>query len=361
MQEISLDYLTNEGTTLDYILNGITDGIYIVNKEKKIIFWNKGAQEITGYTQKEVLGYKCSEDILNHIDENGIALCKNGCPLHKTLTNGKVNKLKIFPLHKNGNRFPVKSHISAIKNKDGNIIGAIEVFRDISQEEELRVLQEKFNNLIKKYVSSATVESVMSQVLNGVKRTSKMRDLTILILDVVQFSTFSEKHSAEDAAALLNELFGLCELITKEYFGDIDKFIGDAIMAVFIDANDAVMAAEKILIALDSLNEKRVREKLDSISVRIAINSGQVIQAEIGTIERKELTVIGGVVNTASHIEKFCSPNSISITEATLARLKNASVFSFEKRIQVKGKKEPVSIFTFFPTSIMKFKNSKSN
>ncbi len=349
MTEFSIDYILEKGTIFDYVLNGITDGVYIVDKNRRIIFWNKGAEEITGYKIDEVLGYRCSEDILNHNNENGIPLCQLGCPLVKSLNFGEVIKMKVYPLLKNGKRIPVMSHISPIKDGEGNVIAAIEVFRDISKEEDLRILQEKFNSLITKYVSSATVERVKDLVLNGKELKTRRSDLTILVMDVVKFSDYSENHSPEDAAKLLNELFGICEFITKENFGDIDKYIGDAVMTVFVDAKDAVRSAEKILFALADLNERREREMLDTIDIRIAINSGNAIQADIGPIERKELTVIGSVVNTAYNIEKMVPQNSIAITGATLSRLGKSNHFEFNSRIKVKGKKEPVSIYTYDP------------
>ncbi len=349
MTGFSLNEILDKGTIFDYVLNGITDGVYIVDRNRRIIFWNKGAEDITGYKIDEVLGYRCSEDILNHFNENGIPICELGCPLSRTLKNGEVVKMKIYPLLKNGKRIPVMSHISPIKDEKGNIIAAIEVFRDISKEEEFRILQEKYNNLISKYVSSATVQRVKDLLLNGNELKSAKRDLTIMVLDVVRFSDYSERHTPEETAKLLNEFFSICELITKENAGDIDKYIGDAVMAVFVDANDAINAAGKILFALEDLNERYKREMADTIEIRIAVNSGNVIQADIGPVDRKELTVIGSVVNTAYNIEKMVPPNEITITEATYSRIKSTEAFKFYNRINVKGKKEPITLYTYSP------------
>lgn len=346
MDDISVEYISRKNTVLDVVLNGIADGVYIVDAKRKIIFWNEGAENLTGYRSEEVLGYRCSEDILKHIDENGEPLGLETCPLELALSQGKSTKIKIYPQHKNGKRFPVMAHISPIRNKDDEIIAAVEVFRDISKEEDLRILQEKFNNMIKRYVSYATVERVMAQVLSGKDSKSRKSDLTILYLDLVQFTALSEKYPPEEVAQRLNEVFGICEAVIKEFYGDIDKFIGDALMAEFVDANDAVKAAEKILVSLVSLNRRYVKEGREVINVRIALNSGNVVQAEIGTPARKELTVIGDVVNTTVRIEKLATPNTVFITESTLSRLQDSKGFLFDRRILVKGKTEPVSIYS---------------
>lgn len=346
IENVTVEYLSKKGTVLEYVLNGISDGIYIVDPQKKIIFWNKGAEDLTGYKEQEVLGYRCSEQILNHIDEDGIPICKSGCPLQETIVSGNPTKMKVYPLHKSGKRFPVMAHVSPIKSIEGNIIAVVEVFRDISKEEELRMLQEKFKSYISKYVSSATVERVMEQVLSGDEVVSRKRELSVLYLDIVHFSEFFETNTPEQITKLLNDVFDTCDHITKEFYGDIDKFIGDAVMAVFIDANDAVAAGEKIIETLKELNIKRALLNEKPVNVRIAINSGQVIQAELGTSKRKDLTVIGDMVNTVVYLEKLASPNSIYITESTLSRMKDTADFHFEKRISVKGKKEPISIYS---------------
>lgn len=346
MEEYSIEYIRKKGTVLDFVLNGIADGVYIVDRQRKIIYWNDAAERITGYSKNEVLITGTSDDILDYSDENGKLFSADECPVQKALLCGETTERKLFPMHKTGKRIPVVAHVSPIRSEDGNIIAAIEVFRDISKDEELRILQEKFNSLIRKYVSSATVERVMAQVLSGTESKSKRRDLTILYLDVVKFSTLSEKYPPEVAASYLNEIFSLCELITKECFGDIDKFIGDAIMAVFIDAEDAVNAAEQILEALQTLNRNNQHAGKETIGVRIAIHSGSVVQAEVGTIGRRDLTVIGDVVNTVAHIEKYVAPNSIYITEATLARLKKDYRFHFNKRVPLKGKRDTVNVYS---------------
>ena len=328
------------------VLNSIFDGIYVVDKDRKIIFWNRGAEEITGYSAKEVMGRCCSDDILNHIDENGILLCRNACPLVETLHTGKDIRAKVYPLHKKGGRFPVQTHIGPIRNDNGEIVAGIEVFRDISKNEEFRILQEKFSKVVKKYMSSATFEEIMDQ-LKGSTGKACIKDLTVLYLDVVNFTGFSERHSPEETAKMLNDLFGICEVITKECHGDIDKFIGDAIMAVFIDANDAVLAGMKVLKALSQFNKTRVKEGHGETQIRIGVNSGLVMQVEIGTADRKDVTVIGDVVNTSSRIESVSDAMCMCISEATYSRLKDQKAFMPHKELRVKNRKEPLFIYKY--------------
>lgn len=109
-------------------LDNLFDAVYVVDRERRIVYWNKAAEEITGYSDSEIVGTMCSDNILCHVDLAGIELCKNGCPLHETICDGRKREAVVFLHHKEGHRIPVNIRISPIRNKTGEIIGAIEVF-----------------------------------------------------------------------------------------------------------------------------------------------------------------------------------------------------------------------------------------
>jgi len=343
------DEIKNPASHVSQLLQNLYDGVYIVNPQRSILHWNKAAAEMTGFSMDEVLGKCCRDNILNHIDENGILLCRSACPLQKAMDTGSRVSAKVYPRNKNGKRFPVETHITPLYDEAGVLLGAIEVFRDISIQEDYRILQEKFNAMIRKYVSSLTFSDIQER-LRGNPSLGKPRiaDLTVLYLDIVSFTTYSEHNSPEDVVQMLNDLFGVCEIITKESFGDIDKFIGDAIMAIFSDANDAVRSAIKILeLSLPEMNRIRRENNEEEIAVRIGINSGLVMQGDVGTMNRKDLTVIGDPVNIAARIEKSSLPNRLMISEATLSRLNPElhEAFAFHHSETLKGKTEAIKIF----------------
>ena len=343
--------LQNPDSELARTLNNLYDGVYVVNPNRQILFWNRAAEKMTGFKAEEVLGKSCKDDILNHIDENGILLCHSACPIVKAIACRGNISAKVYPKSKDGKRFPVETHVSTVIDKNGVVVAAIEVFRDITHQEEYRIMQEKFNGLIRKYVSTATYSDIQSRI-TGTLKTGETRiiDLSVLYLDVVDFTGFAEKNSPDAAVRLLNDLFGICGVITRECLGDIDKFIGDAIMAVFNDANDAVRSAIRILeVGIPELNKIRNDNKESSIAIRVGINSGLVLRGDVGTLDRKDLTVIGDTVNTAARIEKASSPNKLLISEATLARLEAGlfKQFVFHHEVELKGKSEPIKLFMY--------------
>lgn len=109
-------------------LDNLFDAAYVVDKDRRIIYWNRTAEELTGFSESEVFGARCSDDILNHIDMIGVNLCKNGCPLHETLCDGQKREAVVFLRHKQGHRMPVHIRISPVRNETKEIIGAIAIF-----------------------------------------------------------------------------------------------------------------------------------------------------------------------------------------------------------------------------------------
>lgn len=114
----------------DDIIPYLYEGVYVVNKQRKIIFWNEGSQRITGYSATEVMGSFCYHNILQHVNESGKQLCHDGCPLHKTLQDGIVNEAHVFLKHKDGYRIPVMVKTLPIYDQESKIVAAIEVFTD---------------------------------------------------------------------------------------------------------------------------------------------------------------------------------------------------------------------------------------
>ena len=114
------------------MLDNMYEGIYYVDNERTITFWNKGAERITGFLADEVVNSHCYDNILNHVDDFGNKLCFAGCPLQVTLNDGKTRDHSIYLHHKEGHRVAVKVRVMPIY-EEGIIVGAVEMF--IGQED----------------------------------------------------------------------------------------------------------------------------------------------------------------------------------------------------------------------------------
>lgn len=118
------------------LLDMLKDGVYFADRQRKVTYWNKAAEAITGYKSGEILGIHCSDNILVHIDEKGNNLCTGMCPLARCMETGETYDKRIFLHHKDGHRVPVLVRVSPVhgSTKD-EIVGAVEIFTDLSSKE----------------------------------------------------------------------------------------------------------------------------------------------------------------------------------------------------------------------------------
>jgi PAS domain S-box-containing protein len=131
---------------LDDILDNIYGGVYYVDKNRKIKYWNKEAEKITGFSKKEVIGKHCYDNILQHMDDKGLKLCHNGCPLHATISDGAKREANVYLHHKEGQRVPVTIRTVPLENEKDEIIGAVELFFENTK---IKSLEDKINELKK--------------------------------------------------------------------------------------------------------------------------------------------------------------------------------------------------------------------
>jgi diguanylate cyclase (GGDEF)-like protein/PAS domain S-box-containing protein len=113
------------------LLDNLYDGVYFVDSDRRITYWNRGAERLTGYEAPEVIDCYCRDDILMHVDEKGNKLCETSlCPAVKTLQDGRAREEELYLHHKRGHRLPVAIRVAPILSPDGKIVGAVEVFSD---------------------------------------------------------------------------------------------------------------------------------------------------------------------------------------------------------------------------------------
>ena len=120
------------------LLDHMSDGVYFVDRERRILYWNEGAFRLTGYKPEEIVGKRCQDDILCHVDSTGNQLCRSGCPLSASIEDGELHQASVFLRHKRGRRVPVNVRVQPIRDVDGSVTGAIEIFSDDSAQHEAR-------------------------------------------------------------------------------------------------------------------------------------------------------------------------------------------------------------------------------
>jgi diguanylate cyclase (GGDEF)-like protein/PAS domain S-box-containing protein len=112
------------------LLDNFYDGVYFVDPDRRITYWNKAAERISGFTREEVIGSHCCDELLIHVNAEGVLLCGGLCPISATLADGEVRDVDVFLHHKEGHRVPVRVRVAPVQDAQRNVIGAVDVFTD---------------------------------------------------------------------------------------------------------------------------------------------------------------------------------------------------------------------------------------
>jgi adenylate cyclase len=200
-------------------------------------------------------------------------------------------------------------------------------------------------------------ETVISHLLahpEKLKLGGERRRVTLFFSDLAGFTTISERLDAETVVSLLNDYLSAMTEIILEEEGTVDKFEGDAIMALWgapLDQEDQALRACRAALlqrdALESLNRRFAGLKLPPLKMRIGLNTGEAIVGNLGSAKRFDYTVIGDTVNLASRLEglnKFYQ-TAIMASESTAAACNDAVAFRELDLVAVKGKEKPVRVF----------------
>jgi class 3 adenylate cyclase len=222
--------------------------------------------------------------------------------------------------------------------------------RFIDAKDEIGVLGRSFREMVKglkerlamfPFVSEATLAEIRNKTEMG--SVNSRTSLAILFADVRQFSAFSETRDPEEVISLLNQVLSIEAEVIKKHGGDIDKFVGDAVVAWF-SGNErcarAVRAAEEIITRLTERFEGR-----PGTAVGVGIHVGEVVVGAIGSPARMDFTAIGSVVNLAARLCSSAPAGQILISEAVKAELGAGAALKPLPAISLKGFSEPVPVF----------------
>lgn len=119
------------------LLEGMNDGVYATDADRRIVYWSRAAERITGWREEDILGKRCADDVLCHVDKDGRPLCTTEtCPLHRAIVTGQGSQVPIivFAQGSDGRRIPMRVSVAPVRNDSGEVIGGIETFREVTEE-----------------------------------------------------------------------------------------------------------------------------------------------------------------------------------------------------------------------------------
>ena len=242
--------------------------------------------------------------------------------------------------------------------------GNFQVALPVTSHDEIGKLTESFNQMARslrekemikraftRYVAREVVEEILKDpeqlVLSG-----ERREVTVLFCDIRGFTPLAERLSPEQVVGLLNEFYTLMIETTFKHDGTLDKFLGDAVMAIFgapiahpDHATRAVKTALDMRSRVAELNERRTAEGKEPLRIGIGVSLGEVVAGTVGTEDRMEYTVIGDTVNLGARLESNAKPGTILISEKTYERVREVVEVVPLGALKVKGKEEEVQVF----------------
>ncbi len=204
---------------------------------------------------------------------------------------------------------------------------------------------------LSRFLSPAVAEMVVQGKVE-LLRVGRMAEVSVIFADIRGFTTMSESESPQETVAMLNSFFTRMANVIFRHEGNLDKFIGDCVMATWgppsqhpDDAARALKAAIEMQGELTELNKARVEEKLAPIQVGIGVNTGTAVVGYMGSSDRHEFTAIGDSVNTASRLCGLAKGGEILASENTVRRAGPGFLVEPVSVLQVKGKEKGVTTF----------------
>ena len=257
------------------IINNMHDGAYFVDAERTIQFWNKAAEEITGYSAEQIVGKKCQNSMLNHIDGEGRPLCIVGCPLFATIIDGEQRRANVYVRHKDGYRVPIMVNIFPIHD-GAEIIGAVEVFTRNSPKVYEDNLIENLSGIamhdaLTNLPNRRYLESFLHFKLDEYVRFG--RSFALLFADIDNFSHFNNTYGHDVGDAVL------CNISTslKNTMRNTDlvgRWGGEEFLGIYTISKDseAVIVAEKFRQLVNNSDIVHMAERLCvTVSVGVTI------------------------------------------------------------------------------------------
>jgi adenylate cyclase len=249
-------------------------------------------------------------------------------------------------------------HTSQLSAADLDVLQALGSYAAVAIEQARlteRLMEEaRLRERLQRYHSAAVIDRILADCGNSGAETpflAEDRDLTVLFADIVGFTARAERMPPGAVAQLLNQSLGaMCDAVFAEE-GTLDKFLGDAVLAVFGAPLAQPDHAARALRAAQAMRRAVAAIPLDPpIVLRIAINSGVATAGDIGSPKRREYTVLGDVVNTCSRVvSSACEPGQIVISESTLQRLGTHPDLRALGAVRLRGRDASVTLFALDP------------
>ncbi|MEG3924770.1 adenylate/guanylate cyclase domain-containing protein [Microcoleus sp. D3_18a_C4] len=385
-QTVLIAKLHESENRLTQFLEAMPIGVGVLDADGKPYYINRKAKEIFG---KGVVPDTSSKQLsevyqLYQAGTNQKYPTEN-LPIVRAL-NGESATADDAEFHQGDKIIPLEIFATPIYDQQGNIVYAIHTIQDITERKEAEAERKKFIEEL--FEVNCNLELSLDAELEIAEATSRFvpnqflaflgcdsivdiklgeaveLEMSVLFSDIRDFTTLSEQMTPEENFKFINSFLSRMEPLIVENQGFIDKYIGDAIMALFSEgADDAVKAGIGMLHTLAEYNRDRASVGYVPVEIGVGINTGSLILGIVGGKSRMDGTVISDAVNLASRIESLTKNYGVSllITQQTFDRLTNPADYAIRviDKVQVKGKSEWVTVYEVFDADLPEVKAGK--
>lgn len=350
------------------IVNTAVDGIVMINESGIIQLLNPALAKMFGYELEELLGANLG--VLMPSPHHR----KHDEYLRQYLKTGEAHIIgsgrEIVAQHKNGSIFPIYLAVSELRLKDQRMYtGIISDITELKQaqlaleesKQELEIQNKAYSRFVpREFLSFLEKRSIVDVQLGD----HVQKEMTIMFSDIRAFTALSEKMTPTENFRFINSYLSKMEPVVLSHHGFIDKYIGDAIMALFPHgADDAVRGAIDMLRTLSEFNQARQYANTELIDIGIGLHTGTLMLGTIGGENRMDGTVISDAVNLASRVEGMTKMYgaTLLITEHTYNRLVDVSEYAIRivDKVKVKGKSQPVIVFEVLDGNLPEIRDAK--
>ncbi|TEU17358.1 MAG: PAS domain-containing protein [Anaerolineales bacterium] len=336
----NLEEITRMKNLMDNVFASIASGVITTDVLGRITLYNRAAESILGVPAEQCLG-RPYYDVLRPL---------NGTALPTLVEKVKVKEercrgFEVQPKLPGRGKVSLSMNLSPLKDAEDRTQGVAIVVDDVTETRRLQAIQDMF----RRYLSPAVVDRLPSDPAQ-LKLGGHRQEVSILFADLRGFTSFSEKLPPEEMMDTLNRYLSMAAEAILAYEGTLDKFMGDAVMAIFnapLPQEDHALRTVKAAVAMQraiadyhrQLGEKR------GLSFGVGINVGEVVVGNIGTTARMDYTAIGDAVNLAKRLEENVGGGRILLSQSTYERVKDHVNVKALPPLKVKGRMEPEPVY----------------
>ena len=273
------------------LIQNIFDGLYLVDLDRKIHFWNKAAERITGFSAEEVVGHRCMDNILIHVDDKGHNLCLGMCPLAEAINDNTVRETEVYLHHKDGHRVPVWVRTSPLSDENGTIVGGAELFTDMSSKNAIQMKIYELEKLAyKDTLTNLANRRYIELELDG--RIAEMRryGLTfgILLMDIDHFKFFNDTYGHGTGDLILKAISNTL-MSNARPFDIFGRWGGEEFIGLIrqVDMSDLIKIADRFRVLIEKTQIQSSESKLN-ITVSIGAALAQTSDSAQSLIKRAD-------------------------------------------------------------------------